>query len=258
MGMLDQFFKPKESPAPNVPNPIIGTNNSGEPTNIDPATGKPPVSAVPADKPTVDPNNPDSPRTQPNPLDVYSKILDNQNKNSEEPPSFDIPADKLNEVANSLDFTAGIDPELMEKAMKQGDSEAFMKVIQAVSRESYKTAISHTNKLTEAHLKNRSGYEEANISKQVRSGLVKSHLSSTANYNHPVAKRELDRIANDIQQHFPDKSPQEVSIAAKQFLDDLVTSIKDPVPDDPASRKYADGSDKIFDWDSYLKNKPVA
>lgn len=280
MGILDQFFKkpadltplpgatapvipvvdPNNPTPPVIPakvDPVISKTTTGDPTNIDPTTGKPPVSGVPPVVPTVDPNNPNSPRTPPNPLDVYTKLFDNANKDkTNEPPKFDIPMETLDEVAKGLDFTVGIDPELLKNALEKGDSASFMKVIESTSRNAYKTAIQHANKLTEHQLGARSTYEATKVDASVKQGLIQNSLASTHNYDHPVVKRELNRIANELAVQYPDKTHQQIADSAKEYFDTFLEAIKDPAKALPGAGKNPDGSEKIFDWTDYLTAKP--
>ena len=262
MGILDKFFKPAGDIQTGTPPVMVPTSptsiprnntNTANPNNIDPTTGKQPVSAVPDTPPTIDPNNPDSARTHANPLDVYREILDNQNKgDSNLPPSFDIPEAELDKVVSGLDFTSNVPPELLERAVSGGDPKAFMEILALSTRQAYKTAIQHTTKLTEAQFGQRSNYDDTRMQKAVKSGLVDNSLSSVNNYNHPVARKELNRVASDMAIQYPDKTPQQIADAARDYLQQVAAAIQNPKQALPGQHLDPTGKEMEFDWGSYL------
>ncbi len=279
MGILDKFYK-AVTPAPVAPvAPVTATDPAPvapvavtdplaapvapvapvdpkanpNPNNIDPKTGKQPVSGVPDTPPTLNPNDPTSPRTHANPLDVYSKILDNANKGDANlPPVFDIPEVELDKVVNGLDFTSIVPAEVLEKAVAGGDPKAFMEVLTLATRQAYKTAIQHGTKLTEAQFGQRLSYEDKRIQDAIKGGLVSNSLSSVNNYDHPVARKELNRVAAEMAIQFPDKSPQQIADASRDYLQQLAASITSPTVPLPGEHIAPDGQKLEFDWGDYL------
>lgn len=189
---------------------------------------------------------PGSDQTPVNPLDSYAKMFEDAAKNSGiQAPSFKLDEKVVDEVSSKLDFTSSIPQEVMEKAMA-GDAKAFMAVIQHTSQQAYKAAIQHGTSLTDTFINNRSEYDQSRINEGVRGQLTSQALSDSPNFDHPVIKQELSRIANQYAKANPDASPQEVAKAAKKYWTDISSALN------PASSQNSPKKDKEFDWDKYL------
>lgn len=210
------------------------TNNTGSmapAATIDPATGQIPGTAL----------------TPVNPLDAYKKMLDNADKSGTiQAPSFKLDPKVLEDVSKSMDFTKGLDSSLLENALK-GDAKSLLQVIQSVGQNSYRASIEHNTALTETHLGQRSAYDNSRVTAGVKTQLTSDALSSAPNYDHPVVKAELNRIAGEFARSNPDASPQQVAKAAQQYINDLNAALT------PA-KKSSDGSNSEgeFDWSKYL------
>lgn len=175
----------------------------------------------PGTKEGTDPNNPKN-HTE-NPLDSYAKMFENATKQSDNvAPAFSLDPSVLADVSSKMDFTKGINPELVKKA-QEGDANSMMQLIQEVGRNSYRASLEHATKLTETHLGQRSDFESKRVQQGVKQQLTSDALSSNANYNHPVIKNELNRIARDFASspEYADASPQQIASAAKKYLDDI-------------------------------------
>ena len=184
-----------------------------------------------------------------NPLDVYSKMFDNANNGSDlQAPSFKIDPKVLSNVSSKMDFTRGIAPELVSKATS-GDVSALMEIIKTVGQNSYRASLEHSTALTDTFITQRGEYESKALEKGVRSQLTSQELASAPNYNHPVVKAELNRIASQFAAANPDASPHEVAKAAQKYISDLQAALN---PADP--NKNSDGSSKPedMDWSKYL------
>lgn len=189
--------------------------------------------------------------TPTNPLDEYKKMFDNSVKSSDlAPPSFKIDPEVLTKVSGGMDFTKGIDPELMQKALT-GDAKSLMDVIQSVGRNSYRSSLEHSASITDAHLTDRAAFDQQRVDKGVKSQLTQSALSSAPNYSHPVVKAELNRIADSYARANPDARPAEVAEAAQKYMMDLQAAMS------PQSQSSANGSGKAgeTDWTSYLSSQ---
>jgi len=190
---------------------------------------------------------PGTDETPPNPLDAYAKMFENAANNSDiQAPSFTLDSKVVDEVSGKMNFTQGIDKDLMQKAMS-GDPEAFMKVIQSSSQNAYKAAIQHNAGLTDTFINQRSEYEKKQINKGVRDQLTTQALADTPNFQHPVVKKELNRIADQFARANPDASPVEIAEAAKQYMVDLSSAMS---PTSPANKPV----EKEMDWSKYLSS----
>jgi hypothetical protein len=180
-----------------------------------------------------------------NPLDAYKTMYENANKGSDiAAPSFKLDPKVLGDVSKSMDFTKGIDPALMEKALA-GDAKSLLAVINASGQAAYSASLEHATTLTETHLGQRADYESKLLNKGVKTQLTSDALSSAPNYDHPVVKAELNRVADMYSKANPDATPQQVAKAAQKHLQDLSAALS------PAKAADAEASEGM-DWSKYL------
>ena len=238
-GIMDLF----KSPAPAAP---------ATPPATPPAAGAAPDNKdLSANPPATDKSGkmPGTDGVTENPLDVYSKMFDNANNGSElQAPTFKIDPKVLTNVSSKMDFTKGIAPEMLTKATS-GDVSALMEIIKTVGQNSYRASLEHSTALTDTFMTQRGEYEGQVLAKGVRSQLTSAELANAPNYNHPVVKAELNRIASQFAAANPDSSPQEVAKAAQKYISYLQAAINTADPN-----KNSDGSQKPeeMDWSKYL------
>lgn len=238
MSIMD-MFKPKaddkKSNNVNTNNGVPTTGANGKENLSDPPPSTDQTGKMPGTSPVAE-----------NPLDVYKKMFENANSNSSiEAPSFSLDPKVLGDVSKKMDFTQGVDPDIMQKA-SSGDVQALMEVVRTVGQNSYRAALEHTTALTDTHLKQRGEYESKKLDVGVSKRLTENALSSAPNYNHPVVKSELNRIAGQISASNPDASPQQVAEAAQKYLSDLFAAIN------PASTQNKQEDTGETDWSKYL------
>lgn len=203
----------------------------------------------PGTKEGTDPNNPKN-HTE-NPLDSYAKMFENATKKADNvAPSFSLDPTVLADVSSKMDFTRGLNPELVKKA-QEGDANSMLQLIQEVGRNSYRASLEHATKLTETHLGQRSEFESRRVQEGVKQQLTSDALSSNANYNHPVIKQELNRIARDFANspEYADASPQQIASAAKKYLDDIHAAMN---PTDPKKDSQGNKKPEEIDYMAYI------
>lgn len=235
MSIMDIFkTQPATPPAGDTKNtPPAGKENLSDPP---PSTGK--DGKMPGTDPAGE-----------NPLDVYAKMFENASKNSEvAAPDFSLDPKVLGEVSRKMDFTKGVNPETLQKATT-GDVSALMDIIKTVGQNSYRAAIEHSTALTDTHLKTRGEFESKRLEAGVNKKLTESALSNAPNYNHPVVKAELNRIAGQFAAANPDASPQQVAEAAQKYLMDLHSALN-PSAGKPGSKEPK--GEEEMDWTKYL------
>lgn len=205
-----------------------------------------PVVVAPVTPPAGTPNAGEGSNVQVNPLDAYTKLFDNTNKNTEVAPVFSLDPKVLGEVSASMDFTQGISPELMQQA-QGGDTKALIQMMQHVGRQAYQSAMNHNTTLTDKFVGARSAYDLKSVGSKVKSELTSSALAGAPNANHPVVKQELTRIANALQAEHPDSSPQQIAEAAQKYFADMYSAMN-PTEAAPAVPKGE------TDWGAYFKS----
>lgn len=159
-----------------------------------------------------------------NPLDSYSKLWDNPQNNSDTPPAFAIDPKIMDQVVGSQDFTQGIDPEVMQKALT-GDAQSLLNIIQQVGRNTYRASIEHGGMLTDKFVGAREKFGEGRISSKVRSELTTHALSTTPSFQHPVVKRQLVEVAQRFQAQNPEATPQQIAEMSRKYMSDLMEAI---------------------------------
>jgi hypothetical protein len=233
MSIFDIFSaKPAETPA--------NTGDNQQPT----APQQPDLSKSP---PTTSPDGkmPGTNSMPENPLDAYAKMFDNAAKNSGvQAPNFSLDPKLVDDVAGKMDFTKDIQPDMMANALK-GDVQALLGVIQATSQNAYKAALQHGTALTDTFVKNRSEYDRTQMKSGVRGELTTQALSDAPNFDHPVIRQELIRVAEQFAKANPDASPQEIATSAKQYMTDIASALNPKAP----PKKEIDGE---RDWMKYL------
>jgi hypothetical protein len=212
--------------------------------------------AAAATKAAADPNNM-SKDTQ-NPLDVYAKVFDTAAKNSDiqAPPSFSLDPKVIGDVASKMDFTKGLNPEVMAKATS-GDAAAMMELIQQVGRNAYSASLEHTTRLTDTHLGQRSEFESKRTRNDVRSSMTAEAFASNANLQHPVVKKELNRIAADFAKspEYADATPKQIATDALAYFNEIHAAMN---PADPTKTPAGKAKAAEFDYVEYLTGQKSA
>lgn len=236
MGIMDMFRS-----SPPSPPSIEGQSQQPTPGKDNLSTSNPAVDAT-GKIPGTEPLNQ-------NPLDIYSKMFDNAANNSDiQAPSFKLDPKVLGDVSSKMDFTRGINQEVLSKATN-GDVSALMEIIKTVGQNAYKASLEHSTSLTDTFLTQRGEFEGKQVAKGVRNQLTSNELSNAPNYSHPVVKAELNRVAAQMSAANPDASPQEIAKAAQQYINDLSSALNPKASNNSPSDGNGD-----FDWTKYLTN----
>lgn len=233
MNMLAQMFKTSPQPTTiDLNKPIVDDNKAlSDPSKTVDADGK-----IPGDLTPI------------NPLDAYKKMYDNANASSDiHAPSFKLDPKVLGEVSASMDFTKGVNPELITKALA-GDAKSLIEVMQSVGRNSYSASLEHATTLTETHLGQRAAFEGQRVDQGVRKQLTTDALSTAPSYDHPVVKAELNRVADMFAKANPDASPQQIAKAAQKHITDLSAALNPATKSNVSDNTDAQG----MDWTKYL------
>lgn len=250
MNVMD-FFKAKTPTQQTPQQPNQQPANPNQPSNINGGD----LNQPPAPK-TPDQTNPNNPgKSGENPLDTYAKLFHNAAANSEiQAPSFSLDPKVIADVSSKMNFTQGVNPELVQKATS-GDAGAMIELIQEVGRNSYRAALEHSTKLTDTHLTQRSDFESKRLAKGVKQQLTSDALSSSdnTNYNHPVVRAELNRIAESFaaSPEYADAPPQQIAQAAKKYFQDIQEALHPSQTTKAGKASQEEG----FDYVAYLTGK---
>lgn len=188
-------------------------------------------------------------------LDIFQSLLNNAaNAKPEVAPEFKLDADVLNKAASQLNFTQGIAPELMQKAMA-GDAEAFLQVINQSNQNTFKTAVSTIGQLSGEHTKQALGHQQSQLKKDFTMQMATSGIDLNT---HPVVKEQVVTNAKLLAAQYPDADPKlirEQAIAltletSKEFMRAMGMQVIDPKnPDSVAQVKEQQQTAGETDWD---------
>lgn len=193
------------------------------------------------------PTNQGQPDQPVNPLDAFSSMWDTTKHGDSAPPPLSLPADKLAEISNQMNFTSSL-PQEIQEGISAGNADAFMAALNHVGKQAYQAALSHGTAVTGKYLDIRSEHDRQQLAPLVKRELTTQELSSTPNFNHPVVKNQLTSIARQIEAANPDADPQWVATQARNYLTELVKQISPQAPaDDPTKPKGTD-------WDSVFSS----
>ena len=235
MSIMD-FFKPAATQTATAATVTTAATVNTDPTNTT-AAG-------------VDQNNPA--KSASNPFDEYAKLFKTASENSDiQAPQFSLDPKVIADVAGKMDFTKGINPELIQKA-NSGDAAAMMQLIQETGRNAYRASLEHATKLTDTHLGQRSEFESKSLKRGVKEQMTSDALTANnTNLNHPVIKAELNRIAKQFaaSPEYADASPSEIAKAAHTYLNDLHAAMN---PADPSKTKEGKAKPKEVDYMAYI------
>jgi len=197
-----------------------------------------------AQAPTTE-SQPTVPAPAPLAVDKYADLYQN---NAGTPanggiPEFSLDPSKVMEVAQGISFTQGMPQDLVQR-VQSGDPKAFMEALEFTSRNAYAQAMSHFPTVTNAYLGQRDAATQGATRDTVRQELTTNTLSSSIpNYNNPVVKNEINRVASMYAAQHPDASPQQVAQAALEHLTALSSALNPtsgPQSNAPAPINYVD------------------
>lgn len=213
---------------------------------IDTILGRP--AAAQPNPPPAPPPAPVDQREPVNPLDSYKAMLENANKPAEETstPSFSLDGKVLDDVGSKLNFTQGVNSELLQKAT-QGDANAMVVLMNSVAQNAYKAALQHNTALTDTHLNARAEHDRTTVDRAVKSSLISNELSSVPNANHPVVKQELVRIAKALATENPDATPTQIKEEAVRYLNTVYSALNPQKQDTPTQT-----AGQVQDWEAFL------
>lgn len=223
------------TPQPDANNP---SNGAGAVSGVQGMGGQP-----------ADGQMPGTNQTPANPLDAYKKMFDNAANTGTQAPEFKLDPEVLSKVSSGMDFTRGVNPELLQKATS-GDVNSLMEIIKAVGQNAYRASIEHNTALTGTYLDQRSSFDQGRVQGNVRQQLTQAELAQTPNYEHPVIKNELNRIASQYARANPDASPQSIAKAAQNYINELYSAMNPQQQGGDSSN--AGGGDGNVDWTKYL------
>lgn len=247
MGFLSSVFGNAQQSAPQAaPQQDAGQMGFSTPSNNAASSNNQGASMPPMQNGQPSPDNQQaaSPQKPIDPMDKFSKLWDNPS-NTEEAPKYSIDDKVLGEVADSQDFMRGADADLMQRATN-GDVKALMELMNNVGRNAYKASLQHGGKLNESFVGARDKFNEQGFSKKVGRELTVNALTGTPNFQNPVVRKQLIKIAESMQVQHPDAAPEEIAQMSKEYITELSNAIN------PQSKQQAAAPAGSVNWDTWF------
>ena len=224
--LFDMFRGPAANapggPAPGAPGSGTGAVNPNATPNgvIPPQMGAGAQQAAPGQQPgVVD--------TGKAPVPDYAKMWDTPpvDANAPKPAGlFNITPEQINQAAQQHQFSKGINPELVQKAL-QGDVQSFIAVIESVGRNVYAQSAYAGTRLIESGVKN----FENRFTTDTLPGMLRNHSvddslrSSNPIFNDPKYAPMLDSAKQAIVRSYPDATTAEINTMAGSYLQSMVS-----------------------------------
>lgn len=199
------------------------------------------------------------------PLAIYAGLFDNTQKDGEQEdavPTFALSPDKLQEVAGSLDFTKGVDAELLQK-LSEGDLTVLPALLNHVGQQAYSQALSHGTALTDKFVGQYSEHQMKQVAPLVRDQLTQNALADatgeqTIDLSNPVVQKAVKQTATMLQQQNPTLPPSKIAEMAKKYHIELAATMLgangDALAQLPTAHKQQQQQQQAAttDWDEYL------
>ena len=168
------------------------------------------------------------------PEEKYEEIWKVSPKGTAAEKLFNPNKEEFNKVVNGMDFTKGIDPELMSKAL-QGDAASLASLLNRVGQSAFSTATMSNREMIEHANTQQSQNTQKMVQEQLRAMLAEQEAAkSNPAFSDPLVKPLLDEISGRLRAQFPEASSAELAKRAEKTLENMATKI---IQSSPAERK---------------------
>ena len=133
-------------------------------------------------------------------------------------PIMSVDPQKLREAAGKMDFTRGLEPELLQKAMSGQDPQAFMQVLNSVAQNGFSTALAATATMQNQALSTYHTRLDGTLASRVRDVQISQAAPKNPALAHPSAQPVLSAIRQSVAQANPHLSPEKVAETAENYF----------------------------------------
>lgn len=234
-GLFSNFFNPATGTAHNAPQPRPGQ------TNLPAANPQQVLSPnQPAQDSTQQPQGGQQPQAPASPLDKFTELWHPKKNEKGEPvapaadplrqPVFTFDPAKIQATADQMDFTGGVDPELVSKALG-GDAAAFSDVInQAIRTAVVGMTMNNGNLINTALASN-----NERLTAQLPTHIKKHQLQEASPednpvFNHPAAQPLVQTLKQLALAKDPNARVSDINAQISQFLTGLSEAVLESDP----------------------------
>jgi len=193
----------------------VNPNAVASPAN---AAGNPAPAAAPAN-PAAPADQSAAPAAAASPLDGYKDLwqpVTNANGDANAP-LFNIDAAKISEAAGKANFTTGINPELIQSALK-GDATALSQVINASSQQAFAQATIASTKLIEQALEKHGQRQAELVPNMVKRQMVSDSMATSPLYQHEATRPLLSALEQQLAAKHPNATAAQITEHAKNYI----------------------------------------
>lgn len=233
----------QNTPNPADPNPQNNPNNPANPAAT--RTGQNQDGKLP--------NGQDGPKGDESPLANYNDIFTIENKQTSNEPIVKFDSKVFDDTLKTLDFTKGLPPDLMTKALA-GDQTAFMEALNFAAKSSFGMQTKLVTSLVEKALTKQKEQINSGIPENVRSAAIRNQLTSeNPAFKHPAVAPILTAIETQLRNKYPDSSPAEISEHAKTYFSgmaEMVSGKKNQEQNPGTNKRTVNGTDDV-NWEEF-------
>jgi hypothetical protein len=189
------------------------------------------------------------------PLAEYAKLWDTDNTNKADPnsaPIFNIDRTVLAQNAAKVDFSGGINPELVTKALG-GDTKAFLEVINTVGQKALAEATFINSHITDRALSISGERSKASQAAEFRKMQVQENLSQNPIFSNPAVAPILQMATAQIQAKNPGATAAEVQKQAEKYVMEFASLVTDvsSAGANASAAEAAKKADRSFDFSTF-------
>jgi hypothetical protein len=262
MSIISDLFKPanrNQGPMPPIEN-NPGARTPGQP-------GGAPQDRFPQNNPNADPRNgiPPSGSAQPtnppepiSPLDQFKDVWqpkrDEKGNVISEPnplaqPLITSDPAKFAEAARKMNFTNGIDPAVVAKALG-GDAEAFMSILNQSNQNAFMAASQLSTNMVEGAAKTNNSRFESVLQDKFKEFMVRQEQTENPVLQHAAVSPMLDLAKQQLMRKHPDKTAGQIQQMAEQMLGDFADAYTGNKTQQTQQRENPNQSDP-FDFSKF-------
>lgn len=258
-GIKLPFGMSNANPAPMVPNPnpafpaknqLDPKNNTLDPNNVNRQAGD-------SGEPNADPNNNADPNkgAPGSQLDSFKDLFTVPTDDKGQPqlptdpmagPLLAVNAEKLREAAGKMNFTAGVAPELLQKAMSGQDPQAFMDVLNTVAQGAFLQAMTVNAGVVETAFSRHSQRIDQALPGRIRSVQIGQSAPKHPALSHPAAAPMVAALKSQIASTNPHLTPEQVAEKAEGYVIAMASDIT--THNTQQSNQNQNGSKQETDW----------
>ena len=204
---------------------------------------------APTNQNPAEPATSDAPAS---PLDVYNEMFKNDDKADADQvdpnaPLFEIDPEKMQAAVSKLNFVEAEGMQDLAARALNGDTQAFMEVLNTVGRQAYSRAAQLSGHLADKTARAARESSDKSIPDVVRNIMTKQHTSElNPVFKHPAMEPMVDALRTQFQRRMPDAAPSEIAGYVNKYLTDISSELSKKETADPTDRRIADDRSQDF------------